>query len=74
MLPRPDRNDEIALDFTGRTTHYWMRFFAALRMTTAWEFAMFLTAAYCVRPASQRRQYAGGMPTFLTIARYRSSP
>jgi hypothetical protein len=35
MLPRPAHHDEAALDVTARATHHWMRFFAALRMTTA---------------------------------------
>jgi hypothetical protein len=39
MLPRRDHNDEdaIALDALACAILYWMRFFAALRMTVHWE-------------------------------------
>ncbi len=33
MLRRPDYHDESALVVEARATHYWMRFFAPLRMT-----------------------------------------
>jgi hypothetical protein len=33
MLPRQDRNDEDAFDVVAGVEAYWMRFFAALRMT-----------------------------------------
>jgi hypothetical protein len=33
MLPQRDPYDEDALDVLARATQYWMRFFAALRMT-----------------------------------------
>jgi Protein of unknown function (DUF2846) len=41
MLPRRDQNDEDVLeqdmlDAAARATHYWIRFFAALRMTMRW--------------------------------------
>jgi hypothetical protein len=35
MLPRPDHHDEAAFDVMASATHYWMRFFASLRMTVA---------------------------------------
>ena len=34
MLPRPDHCDEDLLDALASAEHYWMRFFAALRMTS----------------------------------------
>jgi hypothetical protein len=33
MIPQPDYNDEAALGVMARTSQYWMRFFAPLRMT-----------------------------------------
>jgi hypothetical protein len=33
MLQRRDQNDEGAHDAAAGATHYWMRFFASLRMT-----------------------------------------
>jgi hypothetical protein len=33
MLQRRDRSDEDLHDVMFRASHYWMRFFAALRMT-----------------------------------------
>jgi hypothetical protein len=33
MLPRRDRNDEDVIDAMAAAAQYWMRFFAALRMT-----------------------------------------
>ncbi|HEY0702155.1 MAG TPA: hypothetical protein VGD60_05250 [Candidatus Acidoferrales bacterium] len=36
MLPRRDHCDEDALDVMAGAVRYWMRFFAALRMTMAW--------------------------------------
>jgi hypothetical protein len=47
MLPRSNRYDEDSLDVTTRAVLYWMRFFAALRMTTSLSDA--LRAIYCAR-------------------------
>jgi hypothetical protein len=37
MLPRRDQNDGGALEALARANLYWIRFFAALRMTVRWE-------------------------------------
>jgi hypothetical protein len=33
MLQHPDHHDETVSDVVTRANHYWMRFFASLRMT-----------------------------------------
>jgi hypothetical protein len=38
MLPRRDQYDEDVRDAAASATHYWMRFFAALRMTAEGHF------------------------------------
>jgi hypothetical protein len=40
MFPRPAQNHEAALDATAWGEQYWMRFFAARRMTVAYAFAL----------------------------------
>jgi hypothetical protein len=68
MIPRPDQHDETVHDAMRRATHHWMRFFAPLRMTAAWQVVPALRFAldhFAIALQSQKRRQSRRTPEWL---------